>query len=350
MRRTRRCGFTLIELLVVIAIIAILAAMLFPVFARARESARKIQCLSNVKNIAMAFQMYLADYDRLPPRDHTQKFQQWLATGAANFCEDCDQGGSYSCWIPTRSNPYLRWPVLLDEYVRNRDVWRCPSARFVNGATWIVPGPDFVGSMMRHEGESWGAVGGDDFFGGGPCEMAWPTGWGGSVTDSFVQGEARVTAGSVSKAERGFEQNVGTTETTNQELKLAQIDDPSWFVMCGDAGGSSDPGNIANPATLAWPEICMVGGGEGCGNDWENDSSSTWGLDYRLQLTWWSDPNLRKQYTRHLGGSNIGFADGHAAWMSADQIWHDSPGGNSYTGIYEPNRGHLRGMGCLCEY
>ena len=59
----RRKGFTLIELLVVIAIIAILAAMLFPVFARARESARKIQCLSNVKNIAMAFQIYLTDFD-----------------------------------------------------------------------------------------------------------------------------------------------------------------------------------------------------------------------------------------------------------------------------------------------
>ena len=50
---SKRHGFTLIELLVVIAIIAILAAMLFPVFARARESARKIQCLSNVKNIGL---------------------------------------------------------------------------------------------------------------------------------------------------------------------------------------------------------------------------------------------------------------------------------------------------------
>ena len=64
----RRRGFTLIELLVVIASIGILAAMVFPVFARARESARKAVCLSNVKNIALAFQMYLADNnDTFPP-------------------------------------------------------------------------------------------------------------------------------------------------------------------------------------------------------------------------------------------------------------------------------------------
>ena len=69
-------GFTLIELLVVIAIIAILAAMLFPVFARARESARKIQCLANVKNIATAFQMYLTDYDRMAPGEHRTEVVQ----------------------------------------------------------------------------------------------------------------------------------------------------------------------------------------------------------------------------------------------------------------------------------
>ena len=63
----RRKGFTLIELLVVIAIIGILAAMVFPVFARARESARRIQCLSNVKNVALAIQMYLADWETFPP-------------------------------------------------------------------------------------------------------------------------------------------------------------------------------------------------------------------------------------------------------------------------------------------
>src|SRR5438445_10640700 len=65
--RVRKSGFTLIELLVVIAIIAILAAILFPVFARARESARRATCLSNLKQLGTAFQMYAQDYDETYP-------------------------------------------------------------------------------------------------------------------------------------------------------------------------------------------------------------------------------------------------------------------------------------------
>src|SRR6478735_5809147 len=64
---TRRKGFTLIELLVVIAIIAILAAILFPVFAKAREAARSTVCKSNLKQIATAIQMYAQDYDEVLP-------------------------------------------------------------------------------------------------------------------------------------------------------------------------------------------------------------------------------------------------------------------------------------------
>src|SRR5437868_6204128 len=69
MRRlwTHRRGFTLIELLVVIAIIAILAAILFPVFAQAREKARQTSCLSNLKQLSHAMLMYAGDYDELFP-------------------------------------------------------------------------------------------------------------------------------------------------------------------------------------------------------------------------------------------------------------------------------------------
>jgi prepilin-type N-terminal cleavage/methylation domain-containing protein len=130
--RTRRRGFTLIELLVVIAIIGILAAMVFPVFARARESARKAVCLSNVKNIALAIQMYLADNnDTLPPTESRPEVQEWFNTwGDINWPDD-----EFECLeMPSVANPYLTWVVCLDEYIKNRDVWRCPSSASPTGS------------------------------------------------------------------------------------------------------------------------------------------------------------------------------------------------------------------------
>jgi prepilin-type N-terminal cleavage/methylation domain-containing protein len=152
----RRKGFTLIELLVVIAIIGILAAMLFPVFARARESARKIQCLSNVKNIAMAFQMYLTDYDAFPP---------YLSDGSYNDVYDllltANAGRSDMCqYRAFQSDPYLRWPVILDEYIRNRDVWNCPSATWMEGFDVVYdPGAPMAGPAGSPLTHSLGGMG-----------------------------------------------------------------------------------------------------------------------------------------------------------------------------------------------
>ncbi len=77
---SRRKGFTLIELLVVIAIIAILAAILFPVFARAREKARQTSCLSNVKEIALGALMYAQDYDEKLGIYDWQAWRMWVVT------------------------------------------------------------------------------------------------------------------------------------------------------------------------------------------------------------------------------------------------------------------------------
>ncbi|RYX86013.1 DUF1559 domain-containing protein [bacterium] len=88
-------AFTLIELLVVIAIIAILAAILFPVFARARENARKASCQSNLKQVGIGIQMYIQDYD-----------QRFLISGQT--VTNCPS-------------------ILLNPYTKSSQVWLCPS-------------------------------------------------------------------------------------------------------------------------------------------------------------------------------------------------------------------------------
>ena len=107
----RRKGFTLIELLVVIAIIAILAAILFPVFARARERARQTSCLSNMRQITTATMMYAQDYDeRLPLR--------WFALEEAARLPSSPDGQTHVNHL---------WPVMIFPYVNNIDIFNCPS-------------------------------------------------------------------------------------------------------------------------------------------------------------------------------------------------------------------------------
>src|SRR2546430_13715275 len=111
---TGRKAFTLIELLVVIAIIAILAAILFPVFAQARDSARQTTCLNNCKQLGIALQMYAQDYDEGLPSWPFSKllsspiFKEW----------------GYSTWVPA-----------LMPYVKNTGVFACPNGP-TTGTSW----------------------------------------------------------------------------------------------------------------------------------------------------------------------------------------------------------------------
>lgn len=114
MRRTPYKGFTLIELLVVISMLAILAAILFPVFAKVRESARRTTCASNLHQIGVAISLYSQDSDEHYP----------IGVDSADH-------GSY-LWEPSPQQqvilstaPLLR--VILDPYLKSYDVWRCPS-------------------------------------------------------------------------------------------------------------------------------------------------------------------------------------------------------------------------------
>jgi len=126
---TARRGFTLIELLVVIAIIAILAAILFPVFARARENARRASCMSNLKQIGLGMMMYAQDYD-----EHV-------------ICHSLSVSGLY-------------WYQTLQPYVKSNQLFFCPSSNKNSGATIsntnISYGYNYRGMTRQISGEASG--------------------------------------------------------------------------------------------------------------------------------------------------------------------------------------------------
>jgi prepilin-type N-terminal cleavage/methylation domain-containing protein/prepilin-type processing-associated H-X9-DG protein len=107
----RRKAFTLIELLVVIAIIAILAAILFPVFARARENARRASCISNLKQFGLAMMQYTQDYDETYP------INSWVC--GTNPCLGVYESGT---------TVTILWYYALTPYIKNYQIYNCPSA------------------------------------------------------------------------------------------------------------------------------------------------------------------------------------------------------------------------------
>ncbi len=129
--KVKRSGFTLIELLVVIAIIAILAAILFPVFSQARAKARQTSDLSNLKQMGTAVQMYCQDYDEF-----------WVPIAI-----DVRPG------IPGTA---VWWPRLIYDYVRNAQIFRSPQFAFLYTEqvfNWFN-GPSMV-PIFERRGDQW---------------------------------------------------------------------------------------------------------------------------------------------------------------------------------------------------
>src|SRR5579884_2814009 len=116
----RKSAFTLIELLVVIAIIAILAAILFPVFAQAREKARATSCLSNMKQVSLGLLMYVQDYD-----------------------EQFPSGSRYNATTNNMLASGLGWAGTIDPYTKSAQIFKCPDdSTGTVAATSTVPALD----------------------------------------------------------------------------------------------------------------------------------------------------------------------------------------------------------------
>ncbi len=174
--RTR--GFTLIELLVVVAIIAILAAILFPVFARARENARRTSCISNLKQVGLGLLQYTQDYDE-------RNTQAWYGT---------DSGPSNALGAGNR----YKWMDAIFPYIKSEQLFNCPSHtlpvtigtstfdayRFRDGRKWgsyavnVTYYNEYVSPFQSLAISTWEAPSTTVYAvdGAGRFEMAWPSG------------------------------------------------------------------------------------------------------------------------------------------------------------------------------
>lgn len=199
-RMNRNRAFTLIELLVVIAIIAILAAILFPVFAQAKAAGKQTQCASNVRGLSQAMVLYMTDYD--------DRFCL-----AAYF----DEGGTHL------------WHDLLDPYVKNKQVWLCPGC--------ALKDRDETGAPTSHFGYNVGYL--TDFaqdFSNAASSTAVGLSSVGSPSDTVLFTSARTSI-------------YPESSWCGDDGKL--LLPPSW--PSGDCWGRPDPVHF-NKATIAWTD------------------------------------------------------------------------------------------------
>ena len=265
MERLRPRGFTLIELLVVIAIIAILAAILFPVFAQARESARQTSCLSNVKQMSLGITMYLQDYD--------EKF----CPARYDTIENRDKPDAP--WNVTK-NQHTDWAHVIYPYVKNTQIFHCPSAQdgadkdnknAVNsdrtGATTYAVNNRLTGRW----GQSlWGEASQIKL-----AAMSFP-----ATTILIVENSSQGSGGSEGNEKNGWGWEDGHSKILNG----------------GNATNASDTGNDNNDIASNYAKytaLCNVG-------DKKDEAD-------------WSGPAPAR---RHKGGGNYGFGDGHAKWFN----------------------------------
>ncbi|WP_394795833.1 DUF1559 domain-containing protein [Armatimonas sp.] len=285
-------AFTLIELLVVIAIIAILAAILFPVFAQAREKARQTSCLSNQKQIGLGVMQYVQDYDETYPTAYYYKNN----TATTN-------GGS--------AGGYVHISVLINPYLKNEQVWVCPS----DATKGIAPD-------------------------NAPCanwtDIATPG------CEAQVPRLSYIPNSSVIPRKRGPQDapNVVSLAAVDAPADVIAIGEMTDFLNCIQLGSTGQGNNERRNKSHRPVNVIMRSAGGGAWNG-QNVADAT-GPIFALTLAQaqgplgWGGPADSRGITdpagcrgtmadtgyhvrfmspgRHAGGSNYMFADGHAKW------------------------------------
>jgi len=256
-------GFTLIELLVVIAIIAILAAILFPVFAQARARARAISCVSNLKQIGTATSMYVQDYDESYP---------------------CGWGG------PSDSAIRSMWRYSLQPYIQKygsqtKDPY--DSSGYTNMGVFVCP-------QQPGDPQSYG-----------------PTGYGYNAFGGLTKGWADYGGGA-----GGF-----------PGARLSTLIKPAQLVAFADAGEVGSVSKALDPNFDEGSPSWTGCGGDNNGpykfdpNLWKERWSVDWDFGVPMQEDWGSCRNGgRRPMPRHFQSYNAAFADGHVKAVRANQM------------------------------
>ncbi len=300
-------AFTLIELLVVIAIIAILAAILFPVFAQAREKARQTMCLSNEKQLSLAVLQYVQDYDEtmVPAVDCNNTPNNSPAFANAPWCGD----GTNT------------WANAVTPYVKNQihgtqTVWTCPSLEtsdsgirgttsyppsewqyFINygmNKDYLQPDPDCSASQTM-DGKT--------------------TPWGKPTGLAAIEAPASTVLFAETKPE------------TYESGPYSGAFNVTAYVNA-PASGVAPPMSEGNGLTM---DACSNGG-----NANFNNPEDGWGVDseYDNVPIGIADTSTNMFDPRHTGGGNVAFCDGHCKWLTPGAL---AAGTNWYKGIPEAN-------------
>ncbi|BDI32900.1 prepilin-type N-terminal cleavage/methylation domain-containing protein [Capsulimonas corticalis] len=311
-------GFTLIELLVVIAIIAILAAILFPVFAKAREKARQITCISNLKQIGLATLQYNQDYD--------EAFYAHRYNNSPNLLLKSN-GGPFADVSGDVTNKVF-WISLLQPYTKSYDVFKCPS----NPNAWVGVNTDGVScgnAAGAASGCSGVGYGGENSYGHNDVFLS-PAG---QFNDPTSGAPALVSLAAIQRP-------ASTIMVTDATYYGVAFDVNNESGMQDSHNGSYDP--TGDKAVYAKESNANAGQYE---SYWKNLGNSKWGWDTGAGAV--GSPNIGAGGTspaskllgaRHTDFINCQFVDGHCKSIRFSKVvgdvclWStDSLGGSDHS-------------------